>query len=185
MNKIIVKENEKRVIPFLWTGEDSELSYDIKLTEIGASIVFLGLLIGKEKQNLNLNVTVEHIAPQTTSQVIIKSALTDSSMVNIEGLVKVNKGAKGTNAWLAAHLLLLSASAKGRAVPSLEILENDIKAGHGTTVGRLNEMEIFYLMSRGLSRALAKNLIVEGFLQEMISKFPKKLAEKAQKELII
>lgn len=183
MESVVVKKNEEKVIALLWTGDETEISYDIKLAGPGASIKFLGLLIGKAAQSLNLHVTVTHQAVQTISKVIIKSALTDNAKVDIEGLVKIQQGAKGTNAWLAAHLLILSEKAKGRAVPSLEILENDIKAGHATTVGRINDLEIFYLMSRGLSRETARRLIVEGFLQEMIEQFPEELAIKARKEL--
>ncbi|HEX8931539.1 MAG TPA: SufD family Fe-S cluster assembly protein [Patescibacteria group bacterium] len=183
MKRITIKKNEEKVIPLLWTGEETELSYDIKLAGVGAKIIFLGLLLGKANQSLNLQIKVEHQMPQTTSNVVIKGALTESSKVEIDGLVKINPGAKGTNAWLAAHLLLLSEKAKGKAVPSLEILENDIKAGHATTVGRINDLEMFYLMSRGLSKDTAKKLIVEGFLQEMIGNFPKKLADKAGKEI--
>ncbi len=180
MNEIIVKKNEEVVLPILWTGEETELSYSIKLSQRGASIKFLALLLGKENQSLTLKVQVAHMAPDTKSNVVIKSALTDSAKVDIDGLVKIEPGAKGTNAWLAAHLLLLSEKAKGRAVPSLEILENDIKAGHATTVGRINDMEMFYLMSRGLSKQTAKQLIVEGFLQSMIETFPEVLAIKAK-----
>ncbi len=183
MKSIVVKKNEEKVITVLWIGKETELSYDIKLAGIGSSIKFLGLIIGKGMQTLTLNVKVTHAAPQTTSKIIIKSVLTESAKVDIEGLVKIDPGAKGTNAWLAAHLLLLSERAKGRAVPSLEILENDIKAGHATTVGRINDMEVFYLMSRGLSRKTAKNLIVEGFLREMIEQFPKNLSQTAEREL--
>ncbi len=180
MNEIVVKKNEEVVLPILWTGEETELSYSIKLSQRGASIKFLALLLGKENQSLTLKVQVTHMAPDTKSNVVIKSALTDSAKVDIDGLVKIEPGAKGTNAWLAAHLLLLSEKAKGRAVPSLEILENDIKAGHATTVGRINDMEMFYLMSRGLSKETAKQLIVEGFLQSMIAEFSEALAKKAK-----
>lgn len=184
MKKIIVKENEKKMIPVLWIGKETELTYSITLVGRGASIQFLGLLLGKANQSLTLKVSVTHQAQDTKSEVIIKSALTDSAKVDIDGLVKINHGAKGTNAWLAAHLLLLSEKAKGRAVPSLEILENDIKAGHATTVGRISDAEMFYLMSRGLSKQSAKKLIVEGFLQEMIQQFPPALAKKAVRELV-
>lgn len=179
MNEIVVKKNEQKIIPILWTGEETELSYSIQLAEEGASVKFLGLLLGNQTQSLTLKVNVYHQAPQTTSRVIIKSALKDSAKVDIDGLIKIEQGSKGTNAWLAAHLLLLSEKAKGRAIPNLEILENDIKAGHATTVGRINDMEMFYLQSRGLSKETAKRLIVEGFLQDMIAQFPKALAEKA------
>jgi len=182
MNEIIVKKNEEVVLPILWTGEETELSYSIKLSGRGASITFLALLLGKENQSLTLKVQVIHSAPETKSNIVIKSALSDMAKVDIDGLVKIEPGAKGTNAWLAAHLLLLSEKAKGRAVPSLEILENDIKAGHATTVGRINDMEMFYLMSRGLTKETAKKLIVQGFLQSMIADFPQELAAKANSE---
>lgn len=183
MEEIIIKKNEEKIIPILWAGEETELSYSIKLSEPGASVKFVGLLLGKENQSLTLKVTVYHQAQNTTSNVIIKSALSDSAKVDIDGLIKIEPKSKGTKAWLAAHLLLLSEKAKGRAIPNLEILENDIKAGHATTVGRINDIEMFYLMSRGLSKESAKKLIVEGFLQSMIAEFPKKLAAKAEKLL--
>lgn len=182
MSEVVIKENQELVLPVLWVGEETELSFDIRLVEKGAKIVFLGLLLGKEMQNLTLKVRVIHDAPNTTSKIIIKSVLTDSAKVDINGLVKIQSGAKGTNAWLSAHLLLLSKNAKGQAIPGLEILENDIKAGHATTVGRINEMEMFYLMSRGLSKETARKLIMHGFIQEMIASFPKSLASRAEKE---
>jgi Fe-S cluster assembly protein SufD len=185
MKKIIIKENEEKIIPLLWLGKETELAYDIKLAGKGASIKFVGLLLGHENQSLQLSVKVVHQAQNTKSEIIIKSALHDTSKVDIDGLVKIEKGAKGTNAWLAAHLLLLSEKAKGKAIPSLEILENDIKAGHATTVGRINDMEMFYLQSRGLSKDSAKKLIVEGFLNSMITEFPKSLADKARKAVIV
>lgn len=185
MKNIVVKKNENLVLPLLWIGQETELSYDIKLVGNGASVKFLGLLLGKENQSLNLSIRVSHEAKNTKSDVIIKGALFDTAKVNIDGLTKIEKGAKGTNAWLGSHILLLSEKAKGKAVPSLEILENDIKAGHASTVGRIDDIEMFYLMSRGLSFEIAKKLIVNGFLQSMIQSFPKALAAKAEKEIVL
>jgi len=183
MNKIIVKENEELVLPALWTGEEKELVYNISLIGKGASVKFLGLLLGSDNQGLKLKITVIHQAENTKSEVIIKSALRDTSHVFIDGLIKIEPGAKGTNAWLAAHLLLLSKEAKGIAVPNLEILENDIKAGHAATVGRINELELFYLMSRGIPEKKAKSLIVDGFFESLITQFPPELQEKARAQL--
>jgi Fe-S cluster assembly protein SufD len=183
MNEIIVKENEELVLPALWIGDEKELTYSITLAGKGASVKFLGLLLGRESQSLKLKITVVHQAENTRSDVIIKSALKDTSSVYFDGLIKIEKGAKGTNAWLAAHLLLLSQKARGIAVPNLEILENDIKAGHAATVGRINDLELFYLMSRGLPEEKAKSLIVQGFLDSIINQFPEKLSEKARRIL--
>jgi Fe-S cluster assembly protein SufD len=183
MNEIIIKANEEKVVPVLWLGEEDELSYDIKLAGKGASITLLILLLGDTTDKLSLRTNIYHQKPHTTSKIIVKGALDGSAMVNYEGLVKIEPGAVGTNAWLAAHLLLLSDKASGRAVPSLEILENDIKAGHATTVGRVNDLEMFYLRSRGIPEKAAKSLIIQGFLTSMLSEFPEKIAAKAAKEL--
>jgi len=183
MKKIVVKQNQHLVFPVFWIGKESELSFDIKLAEPGAKITFLALLFGKKEESLDLFANVEHASPNTKSEVIVKSALNDFASVNFEGLVKIPKGAKGTNAWLAAHILLLSKTSRGRAIPSLEIQENDIKAGHATTVGRVNDLELFYLMSRGIEEKSAKMLIINGFLQSIIDRFPNKEKKRAIKEL--
>jgi Fe-S cluster assembly protein SufD len=183
MEEIIVKENEELVLPALWIGEEKELVYNIALAGKGASVKFLGLLLGNDNQSLKIKITVTHQAENTTSEVIIKSALRDASSVFFDGLIKIEPGAKGTNAWLAAHLLLLSQKARGIAVPNLEILENDIKAGHAATVGRINDLEMFYLMSRGIPEEKAKSLIVDGFFENLITRFPDKLQKKAREHL--
>lgn len=182
--QIILKKNEEIILPILWMGEKDAFSYDVVLAEEGAKVSILGLLLGQGEKNLEARINVTHAAPHTTSEVILKSALTDFARINFEGLVKINPGAIGTHAWLAAHILLLSNTAKGRAIPSLEILENDIKAGHATTVGKVNDMELFYLATRGISANKAKALIVEGFLQSLITKFPKEMTKKAEKSLV-
>lgn len=183
MEDIIVKENEEKILPILWLGEETQMSYNIQLAGNGASLILLMLLLGREMDKLDLKANIYHQKPNTKSKVIVKGALTDSAFVNFDGLVKIEPGAKGTNAWLAAHILLLSNKAKGRAVPSLEILENDIKAGHATTVGRVNDLELFYLQSRGLSESASKSLIIQGFLNSMLEEFPKDLSERAREEL--
>lgn len=182
--KIIIKENEEVFLPLLWTGVEQEITYDICLSERGAKLNILGLLLGRGQQELELKINVTHGAPDTKSEVILKGVLVDRAKINFEGLVNIEKGSKGTNTWLGSHLLLLSDQSRGRAVPSLEIKENDIKAGHAATVGKINDLEIFYLMSRGLSAIEAKWLIVDGFLQSILTKFPESLSKKAQQFMI-
>ncbi len=176
----MLRRDEQRVIPLLWTGAESEISYEITLAEPGANVQLLGLLVGGEAQSLALRVTVTHTAPQTTSNVLINAALKDNAKVDINGLLRIMPGANGSDTWLGAHVLL-SDNAKGLAVPALEILENDVIAGHATTVGKINELEVFYLMCRGLSEETARKLIISGFLQSIIARFPDKLAARARK----
>lgn len=182
--KILIKQNEEVTLPLLWLGDEVELSYNIILSERGAKLNILGLLLGRGQQELELKINVTHSAPDTKSEVILKGVLLDRAKINFEGLVNIEKGSKGTNTWLGSHLLLLSNQSRGRAIPSLEIKENDIKAGHAATVGKINGLEIFYLMSRGLSEREAKWLIVDGFLKSILNKFPDDLSKKAQQFMI-
>jgi Fe-S cluster assembly protein SufD len=180
---IVIQKNQELILPILWTGEEPQLSYDIRLAGNGAKITLLALLLGKDMSKLNLKINIYHQKPDTKSRIIVKGALTDTAYINFDGLVKIEPGAKGSNAWLAAHILLLSDKTKGRAVPSLEILENDIKAGHTTTIGHVNDDELFYLMSRGLTEKNSKSLIVNGFLSSILNEFPQDVADQAKKEL--
>lgn len=170
----------KKIIPIFWDGKEREIKYNLVLSKPGSSVSILGLLLGRNDDELKITINVTHSAPNTKSEIILKGVLHDLSNINFEGLVKINKGAHGTNTWLAAHLLILSDKARGKAIPSLEIEENDIKAGHATTVGKVNDLEMFYLQSRGLSKNQAKDLIVEGFLSSVLQKMPESIRRKVQ-----
>lgn len=182
-NNIIVKENERLVLPVVWFGKEAEISYNIQLAGVGSELTFLMLLLGEKEHKVKIQVNVDHQAQETKSKVIVKGVINDSASVDFNGLVKIEKGSKHANAWLSANLLLLSNKAKGRTVPSLEILENDVKAGHATTVGRVNDSEIFYLMSRGLSKNQAEKLIIQGFLDSFIKQFPEGSAKQQARRL--
>jgi Fe-S cluster assembly protein SufD len=182
--KIIIKQNEELILPVVWIGKEKEINYDISLSGVGSSLTFLMLLLGEKTDKVIININVNHKTKETKSKVIIKGIINDSASIDFDGLVKIEKGSKGSNAWLEARLLLLSKKAKGRAVPALEILENDIKAGHATTVGKVSEQELFYLMSRGLSKTKARDMIIQGFLSGFLQEFPDgKIKEEAQKIL--
>jgi Fe-S cluster assembly protein SufD len=164
VKNIVIKKNENLVLPVVWRGQEKEINYDIKLTGINSSLTLKMLLLGKKEDKVKIQVNVDHQNIETKSKIIVKGILDDNANIDFNGLVKIEKGSKGSSAWLSANLLLLSDSAKGRAVPALEILENDVKAGHATTIGKINDSELFYLMSRGLSKSKATDLIVQGFL---------------------
>jgi Fe-S cluster assembly protein SufD len=151
----------------VWTGKEKEINYEKVLAKKGEELTLLVLLLGKEDNSVSVRVNVQHKASDTTSKVIVKGVLDDSSKVDFEGLTKIDRGAKNSNAWLESRLLLISDKATGRAVPNLEISENEVKAGHAATVGKIDETEIFYLMSRGLPRNQAVKLIVDGFIGDL------------------
>lgn len=180
---IVIKSNEDIVLPILWTGQETSLSYNILLSGNGAKITLLALLLGKDMSKLDLKINIYHQKPGTLSKIIVKGALYGSANINFNGLVKIEPGAKEADASLAANILLLSDKAKAEVVPSLEISENNIKAGHAVTISRINDIELFYLMSRGLSEKTSKSLIVQGFLSSILNKFPAGMADQARKKL--
>ena len=177
VKSLVLGKDEEIFLPIIWRGETDAINLNVELKGDGSSIRILGLLIGKKEDKVDIKINLSHVGQNTKSEIIFKGALEDESGVNFEGLVRINKNAKKTNAWLAVHLLLLSERANGRAIPSLEILENDIKAGHATTVGKVNDLEMFYLQSRGLPKKKAKQLIVEGFLKSVLDQMPEEKLE--------
>ena len=94
----------------------------------------------------------------------------DMSTFAFKGNVKIEKGAKGADAYLRSDALLFDEAKMGDDTPALEILEPDVKAGHAATIGKVDEMMLFYLMSRGLSRKQAERMLIDGFIEPMKEK---------------
>jgi len=187
MEEIIVKvkKDEEKIFPFFWLGDKSR---EVKITAImdqpGASLKILGVFYGKTG-SLDLLTEVVHQAPNTFSRTIIKGVLDGDASANFEGLVRIEKGAKNADADLKEHSILISKQAKAIAIPRLDVLENEVKAGHGATVSKIDEEQIFYLMSRGLSLVQAKDIIIKGFLQSMVNEFPRAEAKLIAKKLFL
>jgi len=177
---IVLKQNQEKTIPLVWASGSGEISVNAKLVGRGAKLNLVGAFFLADKDEVKLNVNIDHIAPDTTSDTLIKSVLTDRAIGSFYGLVSIKKGAKNTDTFFREDALLLSDTAKAEAIPSLEIDENEVKAGHASTVGPVDEEQLFYLMSRGITRKEAESLVVRGFLFPVSEKLPEK--EKASLE---
>jgi Fe-S cluster assembly protein SufD len=160
------------IIPIIWTGKEKQIYQNITLSEIGENVTLLLFLFGKNQNSVKINVKIVHKQIQAKSKIIVRGVIKDRACVNFNGLIRIERGSKGSSAWLEANLLSLSNQAKGIVVPSLEILESDVRAGHAVTVGKVNDSELFYLMTRGLSRTKAEKLIIKGFLDKLLNDFP-------------
>lgn len=181
--KIIVKKNEEKVYPFVWIdGDEKEVTIDAHLVGEGARLTIVGIFLGKTDSSITFNTKVIHDAPNTKSLTTLRGVFFSRSTISNDGLIRINNGAKGADGYFASKILLFD-DAKGRSVPSLEIDENDLKAGHASTVGRPDENQLFYLRSRGLSEKEAETLIVTGFFNPIISYLQKDEQEKIKKQL--
>ncbi|MDQ4025548.1 MAG: SufD family Fe-S cluster assembly protein, partial [Actinomycetota bacterium] len=101
---------------------------------------------------------------------LYKGALKERSRSEYSGLIKVVKGAQGTDAYQANRNLVLSEDALAHSIPQLEIEANEVRCTHGATVSPVEEEHLFYLMSRGIDRVTAQKLVVFGFFGEVLDR---------------
>ena len=96
--------------------------------------------------------------------------MTGESRASYEGLIQIVPNAQETHTYLQTHQMLLSPKARGDAIPSLIVEVDNVKASHGGTVGELDPEQIFYMMTRGISRAEAVRVLVEGYFEEVVQR---------------
>lgn len=128
--------------------------------------------VGTGSQRQNLTSQVQHIGTHSESNMVSKAVMTGEAVCILNGITKIEKGAEKANGEQAENVLMLSEKARGDANPILLIDEDDVKAGHAASVGRFSEESIYYLMSRGISRAEAERLIILGFLDPVVAEIP-------------
>jgi Fe-S cluster assembly protein SufD len=116
----------------------------------------------------------DHACPHTTSDLLYKNALSDRARTTFGGLIRVEPHAHFTDAYQTVRNLLLSDDAEANSMPGLEILADNVKCSHGATSGQIDEEEMFYLLSRGIPKTQAQQLIVAGFLDEVVSRLDDK-----------
>jgi Fe-S cluster assembly protein SufD len=125
-----------------------------------------------------------HRSGHTTSDLLFKNVLRDAAVSNYAGMIKVEKNANGTNAYQANRNLVLSEKVKCDTKPILEIESNQLRCTHGATVGRLEEQQLFYLRSRGLSAAQARNVLIEAFLEPVLARIRVDVVQQEFSQLI-
>ncbi|MGD8190883.1 Fe-S cluster assembly protein SufD [Brevibacillus ginsengisoli] len=128
--------------------------------------------IGTGSQRQNLTSSVQHIGTHSESSMLSRAVMTDESVAILNGITKIEKGAEKANGEQAENILMLSEKARGDANPILLIDEDDVKAGHAASVGRVSEESLYYLMSRGIARKEAERLIILGFLNPVVVAIP-------------
>ncbi|MGO4497938.1 Fe-S cluster assembly protein SufD [Paenibacillus sp. 2RAB27] len=142
------------------------------------------ICVGTHEQKLNLTTRAVHWGKASTSDMITRAVMRDSSTAIINGITKIEKGAQGCNGQQTEKVLMLSPKARGDANPILLIDEDDVKAGHAASVGQVNAEQVHYLMSRGITKEEAQRLIIYGFLAPVVSVIPVKSVEEQLQSLV-
>jgi Fe-S cluster assembly protein SufD len=141
-----------------------------RLAGEGARSDMLSVSVGNNGQEFDSRTLQDHLSPHTTSDLLYKNALTDRARNTFGGLIRVEPHAHFTDAYQTVRNLLLSDDAEANSMPGLEILADNVKCSHGATSGQIDEDEIFYLLSRGIPAPVAKQLLVSGFLNEVVDR---------------
>ncbi len=166
-------------------GKLSRHDIHLKFTEEGGEAFVDGLYMLNGNQHADTHSEIDHTVPNCLSHQTYKGVLNDKSRGVFNGKVFVRENAHGTDAQQSNKNLLLSNEARVDTKPQLEIFNDDVKCSHGATVGQLEDEELFYLLSRGLSEKLAKNLLTYGFAEEIINKIEIEAIKKDLDEAVL
>jgi Fe-S cluster assembly protein SufD len=148
-------------------GLDSDIQGD------GATVKLYGLVAAGSDQRIDVNSLQKLDGRASTSDLLYLSALYERAHATYYGIIRVEPTSHGTGSYQECRNMLLSDKAGADPIPVLEILTNDVaRCGHGATAGRLDDLELFYVMSRGLDRASAEQMLVRGFFQRVINVIP-------------
>jgi Fe-S cluster assembly protein SufD len=145
---------------------------DLDLIGQGANGRMSGFYFTDGNQHLDHDTQQNHMAANTTSDLLFKGALKENSRSVWQGMIYVAPGAQNTDGYQANRNLVLSANARADSIPGLEILADDVRCTHGATVGKIDPDLVFYLRSRGISQDEAERLAVEGFFEPIMQRIP-------------
>jgi Fe-S cluster assembly protein SufD len=143
---------------------------DVKLREPGAALDLYGLLLAGEGQHVDDHTRIDHIAPDTRSTEAFRGVIGRRGRGVFNGKVVVHRGARGIDARQTSDNLLLSDQAEIDTKPELEIYSDDVKCSHGSTVGELDAEHLFYLRSRGIEEAHAREILTTAFAATVLER---------------
>jgi Fe-S cluster assembly protein SufD len=153
-------------------GEYARVRTDSTLVGKAASSRLLAAYFGDGSQMHDFRTVQAHTGPKTVSDLLFKGAVANTSHSVYTGLIRIEKGAVGANAFQTNRNLVLDDGAHADSVPNLEIEESDVRCSHASAVGPIDEEQRFYLESRGVPPEVADRLITLGFLDEVLERTP-------------
>jgi Fe-S cluster assembly protein SufD len=145
---------------------------DVSVEGKDARSEILSAYLGDGTQVHDLRTLQDHVAPRTTSELLCQGAVAGTSRSVYSGLIRVHRGAVRSDARQTNHNLVLDEGAHADSVPNLDILENDVRCSHASTVGPVDEDQRYYIESRGVAPEMAEGLIVRGFFDAIIDRSP-------------
>ena len=162
--RYVLKQDEKCV--FFMHNRSGDITFE--LAGPGAEARIFAVMTGPDSARRSLRIEERHLAPDTVSSAVVRNVLDDNAALSYEGAVRIERGAVRSDAVQDIRSLLLSSGASVSAEPALEILENDVRCRHSATASPVNQEQLFFARSRGLSEQAARQILVDGFLDEVL-----------------
>lgn len=181
----IERDAEVKTFTLTLGGSLARTQQEFRLQGEGAEAAFDGLYIGRGQSHIDNQTMVQHLAPHTRSTQVFKGILHDQSRAVFDGRINIAKHAQQTQAQQLNKNLLMSESAEVDTKPQLQIDADDVRCSHGATVGRLDRDELFYLQSRGISRAEGETMLAKAFVRDVISRMKNDLVEQRLESLLV
>ncbi|MEK7125636.1 MAG: SufD family Fe-S cluster assembly protein [Patescibacteria group bacterium] len=167
----VEKDARFKAVIILKQMNDCNIFFEVRVHE-GAEAELFVLVVGEGVEKGQLHTAMVHLEPNTRANVQVKAVLDGESKLTFDGLIKILPNAQKTQSYLREDVLLLSKDAQSLGKPQLEIEANDVKASHGSTIGRIDDDQLFYLSSRGINQEDGKKAIVQGFIESILRQIP-------------
>lgn len=158
---------------------------DNRLVGRGSSVSQVEIGFGDGRQLFDATSYTRHIGQDTTGDLLSKGVFLDRARGYYKGMITIEKTATGTDSFLGEFAMLLAKQARSVTIPSLEIDQPNVRrASHSSSVGPIDETQVFYLMSRGVPRDVARKFIVLGFLEPVVARIPLPEAQERLRHLL-
>ncbi len=182
MYRVELTKNDRKMVVFaMRSGEWKE---EFRIRGEDKRLEVLGVFVVDEEEVLDLDLVLSHEFCGSQGEVYIKGIVKGKGVAKIKGLLRIGKDAPLSESFLRANILMESEQGFADVRPGLEILTDEVKASHAATIGRLDDEQIFYLQSRGVEENAAREILAQGFLNEVFSRVgDPQIVDKMKKEL--
>lgn len=166
------QDSELKIYAALFEEESCKTVFESELNGAGSKAVINMVAMADGNQLQNVQTKINNIAPNTDAQIIQHGVAKDSARLILHAVGKIIHGAHQSGSQQTSRLLTLSSESSGEADPVLLIEENDVSAGHAASIGKVDEDQLYYMQTRGITKQQAQYLLTRGFLDPVLQQFP-------------
>jgi len=167
----------------LFGGMFAKYRVDADLNGRGSDAFLGGVYFPTQDQHVDMRTVQRHISPGAHSDALYKGAVSDEARSVYQGLIHVFHDAVGSDAYLTNNNLILSQEGRADSLPTLEIQTDDVRCSHGSTTGKLDPAQLYYLGTRGYSPEEARRMLVSGYFEAILSRYPETISEEVHRIL--